>query len=98
MAAIQSFFGTLPGLALLGLLATIALAVFSKALRKKNKVQDVLGDGTPFQVEMPSDAVSDDLPVEREDPDLIERVAVSRHIADLMLACLLYTSPSPRDS
>ena len=86
MAAIQSFFGTLPGLALLGLLATIALALFSKTLRKKSKVQDVLGDGTPFQVEMPSDTVSDDLPVEREDPDLIERVAVSRHIADLMLA------------
>ena len=86
MAAIQSYFGTVPGLALLGLFATILLAVVSKALRKTNKVQDVLGDGTPFHVEMPSDAVSDDLPVEREDPDLIERVAVSRHIADLMLA------------
>lgn len=86
MAAVQNFFGTVPGLALLGLFASILLMLFANSLGRKNRGQDVLGDGTPFNAEMPSDVVSDDLPVEREDPDLIERVAVSRHIADLMLA------------
>jgi len=86
MAAVQNFFGTVPGLALLGLFASILLMLFANSLGRKNRDQDVLGDGTPFNAEMPSDVVSDDLPVEREDPDLIERVAVSRHIADLMLA------------
>lgn len=86
MAALQSFFGTVPGLALLGLFASILLMVFAKSISRKDRGQDVLGDGKPFQAEMPSDVVSDELPVEREDPDLIERVAVSRHIADLMLA------------
>ncbi len=86
MAEVQAFFGTVPGMALLALFASIALALFSSARRKKTRSLDVLGDGTPFRAAAPSDAIPEELPVEREDPDLIERIAVSRHIADLMLA------------
>lgn len=86
MAAVQEFFGTLPGLALLALFATILLSMVTSAVRKPKDAMDVLGDGKPFHIEIPSDTAPEDLPVEREDPDLVERIAVSRHIADLMLA------------
>ncbi|MDA8586339.1 hypothetical protein N9L47_08730 [Rhodobacteraceae bacterium] len=86
MDVVLIFLGTLPGMALAALFVVIGLSFVQSARRRKSRAGDVLGDGTPFQADEPPEATAADLPIEHEDPDLVERIAVSRHIADLMLA------------
>lgn len=86
MASVQSIFGSLNDLFFLALLVAIPLA-FYLSIRRNRPVSPLVSSGDkPFRAIAPSDAVPEDLPVEREDPDLVERIAVSRYIADLMLA------------
>ena len=84
MASVQNFLGSVSGLALLALLAAILAFVFFGG-RGKTKKRSSLGDA-PFRAINPDEDGALDLPVEPEDPDLVERVAVSRHIAELMIA------------
>ena len=84
MASVQSFLGSFSGLALMALLLAILAIVFFGG-RGASPKRGTLGDG-PFRAIDPEEDALLELPVEQEDPDLIERVAVSRHIADLMLA------------
>lgn len=84
MASVQNFLGSVSGLALLALLLVILAVVFFGGRGKAAK-RSSLGDA-PFRAIDPDEEAPLDLPIETEDPDLVERVAVSRHIADLMLA------------
>ena len=86
MALVQSIFGSFNDLVFLALLASLPLALYLSTKRKKRvSPVEVLGD-RPFRAIAPSEDIPEDLPVEHEDPDLVERVAVSRLVADLMMA------------
>lgn len=83
MTALQNFLGSVSGLVVLAVLGIIiAFALFGG--RSKNSARKTPGE-TPFRdLDIDEDAKLE-LPVEAEDPDLVERVKVSRYIADLML-------------
>ncbi len=86
MASVQSLFPSVNDLFLLVFLIAIPLA-FYLSVRRTRPVSTLVSSGDkPFRAIAPSEVVPEELPVEREDPDLVERIAVSRYIADLMLA------------
>ena len=84
MAAVQNLLGSVSGLVVLAILgAIVAFALFGG--RSKKRARKARGD-SPFRDLHLDDDASLELPVETEDPDLVERVKVSRYVADLMLA------------
>ena len=86
MGFAQNLLGIVDDYVLLLLLAALPVA-FLLGLKRRKRRRYLVADGDePFAATTAESMHPDELPVEREDPDLVERVAVSRHIADLMLA------------
>ncbi|MCV6592194.1 MAG: hypothetical protein OIF48_04525 [Silicimonas sp.] len=66
-------------------LARTALALLRALWPAGRPAQGALA-GSGFRAIAPDEATQQDLPVEPRDPDMMERIAVSQHIAALMLA------------
>ena len=85
MATVQNILGSLSGVAwLVVIAAAVVLVILARRFGGRGKPESSLG--RDFRAADPESLIPGELPVEREDPDLVERVAISRHIADLMLA------------
>ena len=86
MATVQNFLGSVTGLALLAVLAAILAFVFFGGRGKANE-KALFARGCTLFVPSTRTRMAHSIFRSRpEDPDLVERVAVSRHIAELMIA------------
>ena len=85
MAVLQTLFGGLTSLTFLAFLVSLGIATYIGTRRNRNaerRMAAKLAEKEAFA----SPAGPRALPIETNDPDLAERAAVARYIADLMLA------------